>query len=226
MVVPKRNLPLKGFWDSRFFPAPKGFRFFAALFDFDLAEDGVPADIDFVPLGFEVAQGALAHFGEKTQRRRVADERMDFIARRRLHLDGGEDQLQFLYNDALDFQKMVFVGRGEFFRAGDADEMVELLPALDVSFNLGNKLIDFLWCHDRAGVGVLDKAVLGNKNIMAPPRSSRAVMRKLPKCRLISAMGICPVRASWNKSRTSRPISCKSGSGKLDEMVEVTTFPL
>ena len=42
-----------------FLAAPEGFFLDSPLFDLELTEDRVPADIDLVPLGFETAQGTL-----------------------------------------------------------------------------------------------------------------------------------------------------------------------
>ena len=114
----------------------------------------MPADVDFVPLGFDAAQGAFAHLAQIAQRRGVADERMDFLARGRRGLNGGKNQFQFLHDDALDLKEMVFIRRAEFFGAGDVDEMVELFPALDVGLDLGDQLVDFFGRHRRCQVGV------------------------------------------------------------------------
>src|SRR5580692_831970 len=47
---------------------PEALVFHGALLDFELAEDGMPADVDFVPLGLEIAQGAFAHLAEDAKR--------------------------------------------------------------------------------------------------------------------------------------------------------------
>ena len=98
------------------------------MFNLELAENGVPADVNFVPLGLDAAQGAFAHFAQVTERRRVADQRVDFVARGRSDFDGGVNQLEFLDNDAFDFQEIVFLRRPELFIAGDGDEVVKLFP--------------------------------------------------------------------------------------------------
>jgi hypothetical protein len=100
-----------------FFSAPEIFVFLGAPLDFELAENGVPANVDFVLLGFEAAQRAFAQFTQIAERRRIADEGVDFLARGRLDFDGGENQFQFLHDDAFDFEEMVVVRRAEFFRA-------------------------------------------------------------------------------------------------------------
>jgi hypothetical protein len=43
---------------------------------------------------------------------------------------------------------MAFVLRPEFFGAGDVDEVVELFPALDVGFDLGDELVEFFGSHN------------------------------------------------------------------------------
>jgi hypothetical protein len=63
------------------FFAPESFLFLGALLHFELAKNGVPADVDFVPLGFEAAQAALAHLAQGAERRAVGDEAVDFLAR-------------------------------------------------------------------------------------------------------------------------------------------------
>ena len=45
----------------------------------ELAEDGVPADINLVPLAFDVAHVAFALLAERAQGGGVADEVVDFI---------------------------------------------------------------------------------------------------------------------------------------------------
>src|SRR5271170_2556882 len=150
---------------------------------------------------------------------------MDFFARGRRGLDGGVNQFQLLHNDALDFKEVVFIGRGKFFCAGDGDEMVELFPAFDVGLDLRDQLIDILGRHKRRALGVGIKAVCGNKKMMAPPRNSRAVMRRLPKYRFTSASGMCAARASRNSSSTSCPMPCNIFWGKAEDTVEVTTLP-
>ena len=64
---------------------------------------------------------------------------MDFLARRRGDLNGGEDRFQFLHDDAFNLQKMIFIRRAEFFRARQFGEMVELFPAFDMGFDLGDE---------------------------------------------------------------------------------------
>ncbi|HSY10123.1 MAG TPA: hypothetical protein VK840_04330, partial [Candidatus Dormibacteraeota bacterium] len=42
--------------ENLFFRSPKGFGLSGALFDFELPQNGMPADVDFVPLAFDAAQ--------------------------------------------------------------------------------------------------------------------------------------------------------------------------
>ena len=74
-----------------FFSAPEIFVFHVALLDLELAQDGVPADVNLVPLRFEAAQGAVPHLAQMAERGRVADQRMNFLPRGRVDLDGGEN---------------------------------------------------------------------------------------------------------------------------------------
>ena len=77
-----------------FFCPPEGLYLLGVLFDLELAQDGVPGDVNFVPLAFQAAERAFVHFAEVAQRRGVADERVDFLARGRGDLDGGVNQLR------------------------------------------------------------------------------------------------------------------------------------
>src|SRR5882724_10285313 len=63
------------------FFTPERFLIDGALLDLELAEDGVPADVDLVPLGLQAAQRAFAHLAEVAERRGVADEVVDLLAR-------------------------------------------------------------------------------------------------------------------------------------------------
>ena len=49
------------------FRSPKMPRFNCTLLDLELSQDGVPTDVDFVPLGFQAAQGAFTHVPEETE---------------------------------------------------------------------------------------------------------------------------------------------------------------
>src|SRR5208283_5049615 len=173
-----------------FFCAPERLHFLAVLFDLELAQDGVPGDVNLVPLGFQAPERAFAHFAEVTQRRRIADERMDFVARGRGDFNGGVNQLNLLHNDAFDFEEMALLRRPELLSARDVDEMVELFPALDVRFDLGDQLVEFFGSHKCGAVVVGEKSACGKRKMLAPPPNSRGGMRRLAKWRLISASGI------------------------------------
>src|ERR1035441_9154387 len=86
----------------------------APLADFQLAEDGVPADIDSVPLGFQGAQGAFIHFPQIPQRRGVTNQNVDFLPSWGGNFDGSQDQFQFLREDALCLQELVIILLAEF----------------------------------------------------------------------------------------------------------------
>ena len=45
-------------------------------------------------------------------------------------------------------------GRAEFFRARHVEKMVELLPAFDVGFDLGDELVEFFGGHRRFRLAV------------------------------------------------------------------------
>lgn len=68
-----------------------------------------------------------------------------------------------------------------------------------------------------------DDAVCGKRNIMAPPRNSRAVIRKLAKLIVISATGICAVCESRSNCKASLPIACSNSCGYEDDTVAVIT---
>ena len=118
-------------------PPEKGGRVLVVLLDLELAQDGVPGNINFVPGVLDAAQRAFAHLAQIAERRRIADERVISSLGGRCDLDRRQNQFDFLRDDAFDFEEMVFIRRPEFFGAGDVDEMVELLPAFDVGFDLG-----------------------------------------------------------------------------------------
>ncbi len=127
--------------------APECFAFLAALFDLELAENGMPADVDFVPLAFQAAQCAFAHLAQKTEGWGVGNQRMDFVPRGGSHFYRGENQFQFLHDDAFDFKELGLISGRVFFGARDVNKMVELFPALDVGFDLGDQLVELFGCH-------------------------------------------------------------------------------
>ena len=135
------------------------------LFDFKLAQNGMPFDVDFVPLGFDAAQSAFAHLSKIAEGWRGADEGMDFSLAGRGDLNGSVNHFQFLNDDALDFKKLVFIRRPEFSVAGDIDKMIELLPAFDVSFDLGDELVEFFGGHRWLnGFGRIRRGLWGKEN--------------------------------------------------------------
>lgn len=143
-----------------------GFGFRHLLLHLQLAEDGMPADVKLVPLAFDVAQGRVVEFAQETQGGGAADEREDFVLAGRAGLNGGEDHFHLLDDDALDLEELTLLLRAEFFGAGDVDEMVKLLPALGVVFQLFDELVHLFGLHKRgwmscltgfAGEGLRDK---------------------------------------------------------------------
>jgi hypothetical protein len=195
-----------------FLLAEKRFIFLGDLFDFELPEDRMPGNVNFMPLGFNPAQPAFAGFAQKPQGGGIADQRMDFLAGGRSRVDVRKDKLNLLDNDTFDFKKMIFVGGSEFLGPGHIDEMVKLLPTFNVGLNLGYELIDFFKIH-KFQEDMDEDVVWGNMKTIAPPRSSRAVRRRLAKLMVISATGICAVWASRNSSKAILPIARWSSMG-------------
>src|SRR6516225_2183006 len=111
-----------------FFPAEERLGFLGRMFDLELAKDGVPADVDLVPLGFNTAQGTFAHLAQVTERRGIADEGMYFLLGGRSDFERGVNHLELLHEDALELQKMILLRRRESFQTRRGYEMVELLP--------------------------------------------------------------------------------------------------
>ena len=126
--------PQKFFCSAFFFfgehRAEAGLGFLVSLSNLQLAEDRVPADVDFVPGVFQVSQDAFIHFAQVAQGGSIAHEIMDLLPTGGGDFDSGEDQFEFLHQDALGFQELVFVLGAEFLTARQADELIELLPAL------------------------------------------------------------------------------------------------
>src|ERR1019366_4979220 len=52
------------------------FGVFRVLADFQLAENGMPADVDFVPLALDIAERAFVHLAQEAERRSVANQRV------------------------------------------------------------------------------------------------------------------------------------------------------
>ena len=101
----------------------------------------MPADINFVPLVLEVAQGAFAQFAQIAKRGGVADQGMDFLFGGRAYLDGGQDEFEFLNEDAFDLQELSIIFLAEFLGAAQVDERAEVLLASQVVFHLVNELV-------------------------------------------------------------------------------------
>jgi hypothetical protein len=122
------------------------------LTDFQLTDNGMPADVDFVPGIFEAAQGRIVHFADVTERWRGGNERMGLFPCWGAGFDGGEDGFQLLDDYTFDFEKLLFIFRPEFFGARETDETVELLPTLEVGLQLLNEVVQFLVAHRSVGM--------------------------------------------------------------------------
>src|SRR5262249_26267986 len=110
--------------------------------------------------------------------------------------------------------------------ARQGDELVELLPALQIVFHLGDQLLDFFVGAHRLknqSSGVELNECLDVRKIIAPPRNSRAVICRLAKLRVNSDSVICALRASRNRRKTWLLISCSNSAGQLEEMVVANT---
>src|SRR5260370_32991417 len=138
-------------WETLFFlfeeRVEKSFGFLALLRDFELAQGGMPADVQTMPLAFEVAEGRVVHLAEIAERGRAADQGEDFLLGGRAGLDGGEDQFHLLDDHALGFEELALFLGAEFFGAGQVDEMDELLPAFRVVLQFMDELNHFLALH-------------------------------------------------------------------------------
>src|SRR5690349_1795633 len=101
---------------------------------------------------------------------------MHIFARGTDTLDLAEDDLQLLGQNALDLQELVFVLRTEFLASGQAQVVIELLPALQVALHLQNQPRDLLGSHSPDGNWFyLRPSPWGARKMIAPPRSGRAV---------------------------------------------------
>lgn len=127
----------------------EGFGFRDLLLHLQLTENGMPADVKLVPLAFHVAERGVVEFAKETERGGAADEREDFVFAGRAGLDGGEDHFHLLDDDALDLEELAFLFLAEFLGPGEVDEMVKLLPALGVVFQLFDELVHLFGLHRR-----------------------------------------------------------------------------
>src|SRR6185312_10819116 len=135
--------------------------------------------------------------------------RVDFLLGRRIDLDGGQDDFEFLHQDAFDFEELDFILGAELLAARQVGGAIKLLPALQIILHLGGQLIVFFGCaHNRQWLlGSNYNGTAGERNIMAPPRASRAVMCKLAKWMRNSLKDRCDFRASANRRRISSATS-------------------
>lgn len=120
------------------------------LLDLELAEDGVPANVDLVPLAFGTAYRPFAHFTEVAERRRIADERVDFFSRGRGNFHSCEDQFEFLNKDTFDLEKLGLVFVIKFFGARLVQKLIKLFPTLQIVLQLLNEFVQFRVPHKRS----------------------------------------------------------------------------
>jgi hypothetical protein len=112
---------------------------------------------------------------------------MHVLARGRTAFHRRRDEFQFLDNQGLDLQKLVLVFLAEFFAAAQVDEVVELLPTLQIVLQLHDKLVQFFVVHKATDhLGKNQWGALGERKMMAPPRISRAVILNAAYCATIS----------------------------------------
>src|SRR4051812_1217895 len=148
---------------------------------------------------------------------------MDFLLRRRLDLQRGHDQFQFLRDHAFDLQELRLVLEFEFLRSRHIDVMRELFPAFEMALHLNDQRIDFFI----AAHGLLaDEPVTGARNTIAPPRNSRAVTFNAAKFTVNSVRTTSAACALRKVSTITRPISNTSFSGTLLDSVDVTIRPV
>lgn len=130
------------------------FGFHLALPHLQLAENGLQADEELVPLVFHTAQGIVTHFAEEANGWPGRDQGMDILAADRTAIDGTKNQFQLLRDDAFDFQELIFVLRRELFAACHGHESVELLPTLQIALHAEDKLFDIGLAHKWRRLGV------------------------------------------------------------------------
>src|SRR5262249_3544654 len=121
------------------------------LFDFELSEQRLPGNVNAVPLILHTTQGAFVEFAEITNGRRAAEESMDVVFGRRDAFDGAENNLELLRQDAFDLEELILVFGVELLRAGEAEVLVELLPALEVALHLEDQLVYPFIAHNEKG---------------------------------------------------------------------------
>jgi hypothetical protein len=129
-----------------------GFVFQLALLDFELAENRLKSDVDFVPMVFQGAHIAFVAVAQITERRRGTDQGMNLLARGRRAFHRRADNFQFLHNNGFYLQELIVIFFGELLAAGDIDEVIELLPALQVVLQLDDELIQIFVAHNSASL--------------------------------------------------------------------------
>src|SRR5438093_1519761 len=117
------------------------------LVDFQLAEDRLQPDINLVPLVLEVAEGAFVQFAQITQGGGATQQRVHFVFGGACEFNPGDDHFQFLRQHALDLEELVFIFLTILLSARQAEVVVELLPALQIVFDLADLVVHFLVFH-------------------------------------------------------------------------------
>src|SRR5262245_25246197 len=128
-----------------------------ALLDFELAEQGLEADEEAVPVIFHVAESVFVHLAEVTDGRGGSDQAVDIFAADGTAIDGGKDEFEFLGDDAFDFEELVFILLGELFGSAHDHEGIELFPTLQIVLEADDELLDGAFAHreERLKVGRL-----------------------------------------------------------------------
>src|SRR5436190_6467695 len=73
---------------------------------------------------------------------------MDILAADLAAIHHGENQFEFLRDDALNLHELGLVIEGEFFEAGEAEVMVELLPAFEIALHAANNVLQSFRTHN------------------------------------------------------------------------------
>jgi len=107
---------------GHFFEPQNDFRRSLPLFDFELAKDGVPADVNLMPVVFDAAQLSLVRPAQVTQRRHAVNERDDIVFAWRRTSMAAKIISSSCTMTLFDFQELVFIHRPELFRAGDLEK--------------------------------------------------------------------------------------------------------
>src|SRR5206468_11663746 len=86
---------------------------------------------------------------------------MDFFLRRRADIHRGQDEFQFLDQDALDLEELNILLRTELLGAAKTDELAELFPALQIVLHLVDELVQFSVLHKRLRLVEVSRSLRG-----------------------------------------------------------------